>query len=43
MIPWRQRIKWTVYALLVPDLIDYFIQDAQSARYTLDEQSTPLE
>lgn len=43
MNSWRQRFKWTVYALLFFDFILYFIQDAQSARYTLDAQSTLLE
>lgn len=43
MNPWRQRFKWTVYALLFFDFILYFIQDAQAARYTLDEGSSILE
>ena len=43
MSPWRQRFKWTVYALLFFDFILYFIQDAESARFTLDERSTVLE
>ena len=43
MSPWRQRFKWTVYVLLFFDFILYFIQDAQSARYTLDEESSFLE
>jgi hypothetical protein len=41
--PWRQRFKWTVYALLFFDFILYFIQDAESANFTLDEWSTFLE
>ncbi len=41
--PWRQRFKWAVYALLFFDFILYFIQDAESARYTLDDRSTFLE
>ncbi len=43
MSAWRQRFKWTVYALLFFDFILYFIQDAQSAHYTLDVGSTFLE
>ncbi len=41
--PWRQRFKWTVYALLFFDFILYFIQDAESARYTLNAHSTLFE
>ena len=40
MSPWRQRFKWTVYALLFIDFILYLVQDVESAHYTLDEQST---
>jgi len=43
MSPWRQRFKWTVYALLFFDFILYFVQDAKSAHFTLDERSTVLE
>jgi hypothetical protein len=43
MNPWRQRFKWTVFALLFVDFILYFIQDVESARYTLDDRSTFLD
>lgn len=43
MNPWRQRFKWTVYALLFFDFILYFIQDAESAHFTLDDRSSFLE
>lgn len=39
MSHWRQRFKWTVYALLLFDFILYFIQDADSADFTLNAQS----
>ena len=40
---WRQRFKWTVYALLFIDFILYLYQDFESAHYTLDERSSLLE
>ncbi len=43
MSAWRQRFKWTVYALLFIDFILYLYQDFESARYTLDERSGLLE
>lgn len=43
MNPWRQRFKWTVYALLFFDFILYLIQDIEYAHFTLDAQSTLLE
>jgi hypothetical protein len=41
--PWRQRFKWTVYALLFADFLLYLWQDAESARYTIDARSGLLE
>lgn len=41
--PWRQRFKWTVYALLFADFLLYLYQDVESARYTLDARSDLLE
>jgi hypothetical protein len=43
MSPWRQRFKWTVYALLFADFLAYLFQDIESAHYTLDARSGPLE
>jgi hypothetical protein len=40
---WRQRFKWTVYALLFLDFVLYLAQDVESARYTLDADSGLLE
>ncbi len=41
--PWRQRFKWTVYALLFVNFSLYLVQDIESARYTLDARSDLLE
>ena len=41
--PWRQRFKWTVYALLFVDFVLYLGQDIESAHYTLDANSDLLE
>jgi hypothetical protein len=43
MSPWRQRFKWTVYALLFVDFILYLVQDIGYAHYTLDANSDLLE
>ena len=43
MSTWRQRFKWTVYALLFIDFFLYLYQDFESAHYTLDERSSLLE
>jgi len=43
MSPWRQRLKWAVYALLFLDFILYLVQDIESASYTLDARSDLLE
>lgn len=39
MSPWRQRLKWAVYALLFVNFLIYLYQDVESARYTLDANS----
>jgi hypothetical protein len=39
----RAWFKWTVYAILVVDFFIYLAQDIQSAPYTLDPGSGPLE
>jgi hypothetical protein len=41
--PWRQRFKWTVYALLFFDFTLYLYQDIGSAPFTLDADSDLLE
>ena len=43
MSPWRQRFKWTVYALLFVDFILYLVQDIEYAHYVLDAKSDLLE
>lgn len=43
MSPWRQRFKWTVYALLFFDFILYLVQDIDYAHYVLDANSDLLE
>jgi hypothetical protein len=43
MSPWRQRLKWAVYALLFVNFLVYLYQDVESARYTLDARSDLLE
>jgi len=43
MSPWRQRFKWTVYALLFVDFVLYLVQDIGYAHYTLDAESDLLE
>ena len=43
MSPWRQRFKWTVYALLFVDFILYLVQDIEYAHYVLDANSDLLE
>lgn len=40
---WQQRLKWTVYALLVLDFILYLIQDAESAAHILGPDAPFLE
>lgn len=43
MSPWRQRLKWAVYALLFVNFLIYLQQDVESARYTLDANSSVRE
>jgi hypothetical protein len=40
---WQQRLKWTVYALLFLDFVLYFIQDVESAAYTLGSDPSFLD
>jgi hypothetical protein len=37
--PWRQRLKWGVYAILFADFLLYLHQDVTYAQYTLDAGS----
>ena len=39
MNPWRQRLKWAVYAILFADFLVYLYQDVTYAQYTLDAGS----
>ncbi len=39
MNPWRQRLKWAVYAMLFADFLVYLYQDVTYAQYTLDAGS----
>ena len=39
MNPWRQRLKWAVYAILFADFLVYLYQDVTNAQYTLDADS----
>jgi hypothetical protein len=41
--PWRQRLKWVVYAVLFADFLAYFYQDVSYAPFTLDANSGVLE
>jgi hypothetical protein len=38
--PWRQRLKWAVYAILFADFLVYLYQDVTYAHYTLDGGSS---
>lgn len=39
MNPWRQRLKWAVYVVLIADFLLYVYQDVTNARFTLDADS----
>lgn len=39
MSPWRQRLKWAVYAVLFADFLVFLYQDVAYAQYTLDAGS----
>ena len=40
---WSRRAKWIVYGLLFLDFLLYFVQDAESAKYTLSAHPTFFE
>jgi hypothetical protein len=40
---WQQRLKWTVYALLVANFALYLVEDAGAAPYTLGADPGPVD